>query len=492
MPAAQPNPDPTTTAPVRLILGDQLSTDYLADCAGHRLLMVEDPDFARRRPYHAKKLVLIWSAMRHFAAERHSEGWDVDYRTGESLDTVLASLPAVSVIQPREKGIRPLLARHHATLLPDPYWWTSPSEFRAWLGDRRSPRLEEYWRHLRKRTGLLMDGKNPVGGEWNYDKQNRKPFPKGHVPVPSPVFEPDTITKEVMDTVRQLPGTVGTVDGFGFPTTRRDALALLDHFIRHKLESFGPYEDALHDRDPTGYHSLLTIPLNIGLLSPQECVDAALAALDSGAPIASVEAFVRQIAGWREYLFHLWQTFDGDWNTTNALEHHRPLPEWFWTGETPLRCVSIALKRVLENAYGHHIERLMVIGNFALLLGVSPQAVNDWFWSCYADAFEWVVTPNVVGMSQFGDGGWVASKPYISSGAYIDRMGNFCKECRFDPKTDCPFTVLYWTFLIDREAEGPLTTRMAQNYFGLARKSAEERAGWIAARARVLPMLGCD
>ena len=490
MPSASVVHDPSR--PVRLILGDQLTTDTLADCAGHRLLMVEDPSLAGRRRYHAKKLVLIWSAMRHFAAERRAEGWEVDYRIGEPLDQVLAGISQVSVVQPREAGIRPLLQRHGVRIVADPHWWTTPTEFRQWLGDRRSPRLEEYWRHLRKRTGLLMDGKNPTGGEWNYDKQNRKPFPRGHEPVPFPRFAPDAITREVMETIRARTDVVGTVDGFCFPTTRAEAIALLDHFIQHKLERFGPYEDALHDRDPVGYHSLLSIPLNIGLLSPQECVDAAVAALGDGAPIASVEAFVRQIAGWREYLFHLWETFDGDWHSTNALGHRRALPEWFWTGDTPMRCLSISLRRVLDNAYGHHIERLMVIGNFALLLGVAPQAVNEWFWSCYADAFEWVVTPNVVGMSQFADGGWVASKPYIASGAYVDRMGNYCKECRFDPKTDCPFTVLYWNFLIDRESEGPLTSRMAQNYFGLARKGVEERAAWVASRARVLPMLGCD
>ena len=479
------SPDPR---PVHLVLGDQLWARPPAEAAGRRLLMVEDPGLATRRAYHARKLVLVWSAMRHYADERRAEGWDIDYRIGESLDTVLAEFADITAIRPREAGIRPLLARHGVVLVDDPGWWTSPEDFGTWLARHPAPRMENYWRDLRRRTGLLMDGKQPVGGRWNYDDENRKPFPKNHVALPKPSFAPDATTRAVMDHVRTLPGLIGTVDGFDLPTTRTDALALLADFVAHRLPWFGPYEDAMSSTDPIGYHSLLSIPLNLSLISPQECVDAAIAAWRAGtAPIASVEAFVRQIAGWREYLFHLWEQFPGDWERTNALEQERPLPAFFWTGDTSMRCLSIALRRVLETGYGHHIERLMVIGNFALMAGVRPQEVNAWFHQCYVDAYEWVVTPNVVGMSQYADGGWVARKPYVASGAYIDRMSDHCKGCAHDPKTDCPFTVLYWSFLIDREHDPRLREPLMRNLFGLARKDADERARWIAARARLLP-----
>ncbi|MBB6048423.1 cryptochrome/photolyase family protein [Armatimonas rosea] len=470
-----------------LILGDQLSTDYLAALGGipgqDTLLMVEDPALVARRPYHRKKLVLVWSAMRHFAQECRAAGWAVDYRRGGSLAECLAPLDGACVcIQPREKGIRSLLQAHRVRTVPDPYWGVSPDAFSALLAAHPHPKLEDFYRWRRRTTGILMEGGKPIGGAWNYDKENRKPFPKTHQPIAHFTVPPDALTQEVMAEVAALPGLTGSVEGFDMPVTRTDAQALLADFIARRLALFGPYEDAMSAQDPYGYHSLLSLPLNLSLLSPQECLQAAQEALaQNAAPLASVEGFVRQILGWREFLYHLYEAFPGDYHAANALGHHQPLPEFYWSGDTPMQCLSHVIKQVLESGYSHHIERLMVLGNFALLAGVSPRALNEWFWCCYLDAYDWVVTPNVIGMSQFADGGWVATKPYIASGAYIARMSNYCKGCAFDPKDAtseraCPFTTLYWAFLIEREAEAPLSGRMAQNYFGLRGKSAQERA----------------
>ncbi|MCX6368076.1 MAG: cryptochrome/photolyase family protein [Armatimonadetes bacterium] len=470
-----------------LVLGDQLSFDYLAALGGvpgrDTILMVEDPLLVARRPYHRKKIVLVWSAMRHFAQECHTAGWEVVYARGGSLADLLAQVQGECVcIQPREKGIRPLLQASNVRIVPDPYWSVTPAEFAAWLIVHPNPKLEDFYRWRRRVSGVLMEAKKPVGGAWNYDKENRKPFPKTHQPIPRFIVPPDTITQEVMQEVAQLPKLTGSVEGFDFPVTRMQAQALLTDFIAQRLALFGPYEDAMSAKDPYGYHSLLSLPLNLSLLSPQECVQAALDALAQGtAPLASVEGFVRQILGWREFLYQLYEAFPGDYHQANALGQNNPLPEFYWSGDTPMHCLSHVVRQVLESGYSHHIERLMILGNFALLAGVSPSALNEWFWCCYLDAYDWVVTPNVIGMSQFADGGWVATKPYISSGAYISRMSNYCKECVFDPKdatseSACPFTTLYWAFLIERETDAPLSGRMAQNYFGLRGKSLEERA----------------
>ena len=469
-----------------LVLGDQLATDYLAALGGvpgrDTLLMVEDPTLVARRPYHRKKIVLVWSAMRHFAQECRAAGWEVVYVRGGSLLELLTQVQGECVcIQPREKGIRALLQASNIRLIGDPYWSVAPAEFAQWLAEHPNPKLEDFYRWRRRVSGILMEAGKPVGGAWNYDKENRKPFPKTHQPVPRFTVPPDAITQDVMQEVAGLPGLTGSVEGFDFPVTRTQAKALLADFIAERLALFGPYEDAMSAKDAYGYHSLLSLPLNLSLLSPQECVQAALEAFaQNTATLASVEGFVRQILGWREFLYHLYAAFPGDYHQANFLEHNNPLPAFYWSGDTPMHCLSHVVSQVLESGYSHHIERLMVLGNFAILAGVNPSALNEWFWCCYLDAYDWVVTPNVIGMSQFADGGWVATKPYIASGAYISRMSNYCKDCAFDPKdatseSACPFTTLYWAFLIEREADAPLSARMVQNYFGLRSKSAQER-----------------
>jgi deoxyribodipyrimidine photolyase-related protein len=500
-----------------LILGDQLSHDYVSETLGavpgdDVILMVESADFVRRQPYHAKKIVLLWSAMRHFADELRGRGHSVVYvRQDENRrfkDAVLETatergVKTVAFVRPREKATRRGLHKFlgEAGLVvaesADPFWYTAPDAFATWLASRKSPKMEDYYREVRRRHGILMVGNAPAGGEWNHDKQNRKPFPKKHAPIPPIRAEPDAITQEVMETVRGLQrsfGLYGAVNGFGSPVCRTDAEAALRFFVRYCLRDFGAYEDAMTTRDDFGFHSLLSIALNLSLLSPRECIDAAVAAYERGdVPINSVEGFVRQIIGWREFMYHMGEQFPGDYQTTNTLNYTRPLPAFYWTGDTKMRCLRHVTRRVLENGYSHHIERLMVLGNFALLYGANPHELNQWFWSLYLDAYSWVVTPNVVGMSQFADGGWVATKPYVSSGAYIDRMSDYCNECVYNPKeatgeTACPFTTLYWSFLIEHEQD-PLSQRMTQNLFGLQNKTAEERDAITARKAVLLTMI---
>jgi len=412
------------------------------------------------------------------------------------------SAETVAFVRPREAKTRRALfalladAELVAAESPDPFWYTAPEAFAAWLKKRTTPKMEDYYRDVRKKNGVLMNGTLPEGGEWNYDKENRKPFGKKHVPVMPFRAEPDAVTREVMDTVRGMTdafGLYGSADDFASPVCRADAEAALVFFTLNLLKDFGAYEDAMTTRDDYGFHSLLSIAMNLSLISPQECIAAAINAYETGAaPLNSVEGFVRQIIGWREFMYHMGETFPGDYQTTNTLSHTRPLPGWYWTGDTKMRCLRHVVRRVLENAYSHHIERLMVLGNFALLYGANPHELNRWFWSLYLDAYEWVVTPNVVGMSQFADGGWVATKPYVSSGAYINRMSDYCTGCAYDPKESvgemaCPFTTLYWAFLIEHETD-PLSRRMTQNLWGLEKKTVTEREGIVARKAILLQM----
>jgi deoxyribodipyrimidine photolyase-related protein len=497
-----------------VLLWDQLSHAYVQELAAARgtdtILLVEAP-FLRQPGGHAKKIALVWSAQRSFTQELRQEGHRVicSDRAPERhfLETVVAVArerghSTVAYIRPRDRTARQSLSRPLADAglaveeLSDPFWLTSPDAFLQWRNSRRESKMEDYYRMVRRRDGILMRDDAPEGGKWNYDHENRKPFPKKRPHVEPFRVEPDALTQGVLAEVERWiePRRLyGDLHGFAYPVTRADAQSALSHFIAHNLSRFGDYEDAMSATDAFGHHSLLSIPLNLSLLSPQECVEAALAAYADGkAPLNSVEGFVRQIIGWREYLYHSYESFPGDYLTVNALNHTRPLPAWYWTGETRMRCLRTVIGRVLEHAYTHHIERLMVLGNFALLMGADPQELNRWFWSLYADAFEWVVTPNVVGMSQFADGGWVSTKPYISSGAYINRMSDYCRECIYNPgesvgENACPFTTLYWAFLMEHESS-PLSSRMVQNLFGLRGKPEPERERIHARKRQLLTM----
>ena len=350
---------------------------------------------------------------------------------------------------------------------------------------RKQLRLEYWYRDLRKRTGLLMDKGKPVGGEWNFDADNRGAFDKrgpGFLPEPRR-FLPDEITQQVIVLVNARfaahPGQLEDCDG---PTTPLEAKLALDDFIEHRLPLFGQYQDAMWTQEPWLYHSRLSAALNLKLIHPMDVCRAAEAAYHAGlAPLAAVEGFIRQILGWREYvrgLYHLWMP---DWLAWNALDAHQVLPAFFWTGDTDMACLRDTLKQTLRYGYAHHIQRLMVTGLFCLLLGVEPRRVHEWYLAVYVDAVEWVELPNVLGMSQHADGGRMASKPYIASGKYIERMSNYCTGCRFKPEhatgeQACPITTLCWDFLARHEERFLRHPRLAQQVRNLARKSAVERA----------------
>lgn len=340
--------------------------------------------------------------------------------------------------------------------------------------------LENFYRAMRRHFGLLLDGDQPLGGRWNFDADNRKPLPKGLRPPAPPSFAPDAITRNVMAEVAALPGT-GSVDGFDLAVTRPQAQAAFDDFMAYRLASFGPYEDAMSRQHPLLFHSLLSPYLNIGLLEPLELALAAELAYHTGrAPLNSVEGFVRQVIGWREYIYWQYWRLAGQWQDFNAWQAQQPLPKFFWSGETELACLCSAISRALQTGYTHHIERLMLLSNFCLLAGVAPMEVNDWFLAAFVDAYEWVMLPNVLGMGLNADGGRTATKPYVASANYIHKMSDYCAGCRYDPKTRsgsdaCPFNYLYWNFLLQHEQTLRRNPRLGNSVLGLRHLDDDER-----------------
>jgi len=379
----------------------------------------------------------------------------------------------------------------------DGHFFITPREFAGWAAGRKELRLEHFYRWMRRRTGVLMEGDQPAGGRWNFDADNRRSFGAagpGLLPPPA-AFPPDATTLEVLATVeRTFPGHPGRLDAFDWPVSRDQALTALEDFIAHRLPSFGHWQDAMWRGEPWLYHSRLAAALNLKLLNPREVCEAAEHAWRDGrAPLSSVEGFVRQILGWREFVRGIyWREMPG-YLERNALGAERRLPSFFWTGETDLACLREAVGQTLALGYAHHIQRLMVTGLFMLLWGVRPREAHEWYLAVYVDAVEWVELPNTLGMSQFADGGLLASKPYVASGKYIARMSNYCAGCRYRPDRAhgddaCPYTTLYWNFLArhrERFADHP---RLALQVRNLERLAPAERAA-IAARAAALPGL---
>ena len=466
-----------------VVLGDQLDEASAAfdgfDPAQDRVWMCEAPSEATYVWSHKTRIAIFLSAMRHFRDVLTARGWTVDYHaTGTHPHATLADALAESIAARKPKGVvvvepgewrlardlervcaeaqRPLEVRI------DRHFITTVAEFTAWMGARKQPRMEHFYRAVRSRTGVLMDADGqPEGGEWNYDHDNREAFGKngpGFVPKPAR-FLPDALTAEVLAMVAErYADHPGELQHFDWPVTRADALIALEDFIAHRLGPFGPFEDAVWDTEPLLYHSRLSAAMNLKLLNPREVIDAAIAAYHAKqAPIASVEGFVRQIIGWREYVRGLYWWHMPQYLDDNALDAQQDLPKLYWTGDTEMNCLKHVVRDTLAHGYAHHIQRLMITGLFALLFGVKPKAVHAWYLAVYVDAVEWVEVPNTIGMSQFADGGLMGSKPYIASGKYIDKMTNYCKGCRFDPGSStggsaCPFTTLYWDFL-DRHRE---------------------------------------
>ncbi len=482
-----------------LILGDQLSPDIAAlrcaDITRDTVVMAEVMAEGTSVPHHPQKIVLILTAMRKFAAQLRSMGWRVlysDLEDPENSQTITGELLRRAV----ETGAQSVLAtqcgewRLRAALadlplpvsqLPDDRFICSEAEFGLWAEGRKQLRMEYFYRDMRRKTDLMMEGDKPAGGQWNFDHDNRKPAKPDLFRPQPPRFAPDAITRDVMALVARRFAHFGSLDGFDWATDRAGALAALGHFIAHALPRFGDEQDAMLRSDPTLSHALISPYLNIGLLTPLEVCEAAQAAWRAGhVPINAAEGFIRQIIGWREYIRGIWALKGPQYIAMNALDHHADLPPLYWGAPTKMSCLSHAVAQTQTLAYAHHIQRLMVTGNFALLAGVAPAQVHEWYLSVYIDAFEWVEAPNTIGMSQFADGGVVGSKPYVSSGAYIDRMSDYCGACAYSVKEKtgdkaCPFNLLYWHFLIRHRDRFKSNPRMGQMYFTWDKMGAGHR-----------------
>lgn len=481
-----------------VLLGDQLNRDSGVfddfDPAQDRVWMAEVADEASHVWSHKSRIALFLSAMRHFRDTLIAENVPIVYHQlghhafaslSETLAATLVSLKPSTIVmaRPGEFRIQEAFSRcanAHGVplrLAPDRHFVMSTGDFALWANSRNTLRSEHLYRVLRRRTGILMIGSEPQGGRWNYDAENRHPFGRqGPPPAPPPAaFAPDDITRKVLrDVETHFPSHPGQTAAFDWPVTAAQAKSALTDFLEHRLARFGRYQDALWTGHPYLFHARLSPALNLKLLSPREVLAAAAQSFAAGnAPLAAVEGFVRQILGWREFIRGVYWTQMPGYLDNNALEARNRLPDFYWTADTDMACLREVIGQTLRYGYAHHIQRLMVTGLFALLLGVEPRQVHEWFLAVHVDAVEWVEVPNTLGMSQYADGGLVASKPYVASGRYIQRMSNYCHACRFQPgqfagPTACPFTTLYWDFLIRHQ------TRFAQHpRTALQRRSLE-------------------
>ena len=488
--------------PLILVLGDQLSlslTTLREQPDNAVVALCEVAEEARYVPHHIHKIGLMLAAMRHFAQTLRENGWQVHYSSLDDPDNTQSLIDEaerlaqayqcdhIRVVRPGEWRLWDAIqSRENATipwqLVEDDRFFTTPNDFAQWAQGRKQLRLEYFYREQRKRSGLLMNDKQPVGGQWNFDHDNREPLPTSFTP-PQIVKHPiDEVTQQALNAASHyFSGHIGHIDNFNWPVTRQQALDELDHFITACLPDFGRYQDAISDQEPFLFHSRLSVALNIGLLSPREVCDAAEQHYLAGhAPINAVEGFIRQILGWREYVRGLYWTQMPAYKTLNTLGFKRDLPAFFWNGNTQMRCLQRAIEMTIENSYAHHIQRLMVTGNFALLCGIKPEALCDWYLAVYADACEWVELPNTLGMVLHADGGLMGSKPYCASGKYIDKMSNHCQHCRYSPKQvtgpkACPLNSLYWHFLETHRPVLAANPRMKLIYGSLDRMKDEKR-----------------
>jgi deoxyribodipyrimidine photolyase-related protein len=460
-----------------IVFGDQLNTDSSVfddfDPSQDRVWMAERRGESEHVWSHKARTALFFAAMRHFADALRRRGCPLDYTAIDApgpddlLDLLDQSIATASpqrllVVRPGEhrlrKGLRALADAHGVPCIerPDRHFLVSADDFSQWARGKTQLRMEHFYRWMRQRHDILLDDGKPIGGQWNYDAQNRKSFGRqgpGWLPAPLP-FPPDATTRKTLDDVATMfADHPGDIDAFDWPVTRADAERALTDFLDHRLAGFGQWQDAMWTGEPWLYHARLSTSLNLRLLSPAEVIQAAIARYRLGqADLASVEGFVRQVLGWREFVRGVYWLAPERLLTSNVLEARQPLPAFYWTGQTDMRCLREVLTQTLRTGYAHHIQRLMVTGNFALLLGVEPAQVHAWYLAIYVDAVEWVEAPNTLGMSQFADGGRMVSKPYAASGRYIERMSDYCVGCRYQPgkatgDDACPFTTLYWDFL---------------------------------------------
>ncbi len=500
-----------------LIFGDQLNENHaVLDCLDPEsdcLLMGELAEETGYVWHHGKKVAMILAAMRHRAEMLRQAGWAVLYHKFDGgsacktftdlvaralddrdFDEVLLSWPGEWRVLEEARTWEKKFSKP-VTVLPDTRFVSSLEEFERWAGGRKQLRMEYFYRQMRRRTALLMDGDKPRGGQWNYDRDNRKRW-RGDPAAARPMrFAPDKTTQEVLRLVAEQMDTFGTLEDFDLPVTRGQAQQALAHFVRSALPNFGDFQDAMADDEDWLFHSRLSFSLNLGLLDPIDVCQAAEKALDEGhAPINAVEGFIRQVIGWREYVRGIYWMKMPEYAEMNELDSQQSLPDWYWTGDTRMRCLAKTIDATRRNAYAHHIQRLMVTGNFALIFGVLPKEICEWYLAVYADAYDWVELPNTLGMVMHADGGLLGSKPYAASGKYIQRMSNYCKQCPYKVadtlgEEACPFNALYWDFL-DRNRERLRgNNRMGMMYKNLDRMDGSRlqdirgRASWIRKNA---------
>ena len=472
------------------VLGDQLSAELgplrSADPSSTRVLMVESTAKLASRRWHLQRAHLVISGMRHLADTLRQRGFEVDYRRAATLRAGLAehrsafSPARVTAMEPASWDGMEMLRSEGVVLSRSEQFLTHPDEFASWAGDRRSLKMEDFYRWQRRRLNLLMDGDEPAGGRWNFDHDNREPPPKPGHQWPAPwATDADNIDRSVLAELRNDPALTGRLWGGDptgtWPTSREMALEQLAHVVEFVLPGFGPHEDAMLSSNWHLAHTLLSPALNLGMLHPLEVCTAVEKAYRSGhVPIASAEGVIRQIIGWREYVWGIYWLWMPAYRSENALGAHRPLPPVYRGAPTQMRCMSHAVGDVAAYGWTHHIQRLMLLGNLALLSGVTPQDLVDWMWESFVDGAEWVMLPNVLGMALYADGGRMSTKPYAAGGAYVDRMSDYCKGCRYDRKKRtgddaCPFTTLYWAFL-DRNRDRLLRNpRVAQQVRAMER-----------------------
>ncbi|MEP0912792.1 cryptochrome/photolyase family protein [Leptolyngbya sp. GB1-A1] len=492
------------------ILGDQLWLEQsaLQSCLSRQqetpVLLIESVRHAQKLPYHLQKLVLVWSAMRHFAQELREAGWQVTYRIEEDFETPLKAwiaeyrITELRVMTPTDRPFRLLIQSLDlpctVTFTPSNRFIWTETAFTEWADSRKRLIMEDFYREGRQRFNILMQGKQPLGGRWNFDRENRKP-PKGKLTLPEALwFEPDAITQDVIDWLKQSPAfkeshTYWQIDPFRWGVTRSQARQVLDFFIQTRLSNFGPYQDAMITGEQTLWHAMLSPYLNLGLLHPIEVIQAAEQGYYDSQyndpqgewQLSSIEGFIRQILGWREYMHGIYHYMGEEYPDRNFFDHQQPLPAFYWTGETQMHCIHQVVHQVKEIGYAHHIQRLMVLNNFALIAGVSPQELQDWFHTAFIDGYDWVMQANVIGMGQYADGGLMASKPYAASANYVNTMSDYCKHCDYNPKRRtgadaCPFNFFYWDFLARHHSKLQNNDRMKHILLNLNRIASEELA----------------
>jgi len=478
---------------LRLILGDQLSPEISSldgfEVSKDTVLMCEIWNEATYVKHHKKKIAFLFSAMRHFAEELKASGYNVEYvklndkdNTGFFKTEVERTVKKhkfdhIVVTHPGEyRVLKDMQSWEQDLGIPvkiksDDRFLCTTNEFAKWAKGRKQLRLENFYREMRKKYSILMNGSDPVGGQWNYDSENRQP-PKSGLKIPKPYSsDADGISQEVINMVAEhFSDHFGDLEPFYFAVTRDQALQSLHLFIEHRLKDFGSFQDAMIEGEPWMYHSHIGFYLNCGLLLPMECVKAAEEAFNRDkAPLNSVEGFIRQIIGWREYVRGIYWLKMPDYANENFFGAKRNLPDFYWTAETKMNCIRQCVSETKKNAYAHHIQRLMVLGNFALISGIDPVQVNEWFLIVYADAHEWVELPNVSGMILFADGGYLASKPYAAGANYINKMSNYCKNCSYQVTKKngldaCPFNFLYWDFLVRNRNQLQSNHRVSMMY----------------------------